>query len=687
MSPVRATWRRTIGHARNVLTTAFAVGGFLAVVAVLVAFGLSNAEGSRLTLAALWATSVSPVLPVFAALLGMGVWSDEIQSGRIEVLLATAVRERDLVIGKFLGVLTLVTLTALLSLSLMLVQLALFAPQALGGLHLVDFLPALAGVFLQGVLWSAVSVASSAVFRHAAAAACASVVLTVGLPRAVWSGLRMWSWFDRTSFGDMPFDAHALDMASGVFPLGAVICYVSFSAILVLVATKCVALRRMVGRGAGGIRASTSLALILALVLAGVVGVFASHVGVVLDTSLACASSSLSQRTRNILSEFGGGLSVTCFLPRSDKRFRSTGRFLRLLKAEAEAVGVTKCDVRYVDPRFDIGAAERLVRRGITEDSMVFESGRRMVAVSFDEGFGEHVWATAIRRLTAGPRRRSVYWTIGHGELAFDEYGPFGMSDIARDLSRDGYRNQRIDLATTQQIPGDCAMIVIAGAKDAFSRIELGRVEAFLREGGRLLVLLGSAKDEGVASILPSWGIRPVTGQLPKGATLTGSDVIVSDFADPVSAPLRGSRIILEKPLSFLPSAAAETGAGADSIKFAPIASVGTQAFAVAVERGSTAGNDLAIRPTRIVAVGDAVFALNGQLQSRANANREFLLNCAAYLSGTDVVETAGGGADFLVVGMDRSRRLQHAACSVLVLPGAVVLCLAAVAIRRRRRI
>ena len=40
MSPVRVTWRRTIGRARSLYSTAFAAGGFLAATAALFAFKL-----------------------------------------------------------------------------------------------------------------------------------------------------------------------------------------------------------------------------------------------------------------------------------------------------------------------------------------------------------------------------------------------------------------------------------------------------------------------------------------------------------------------------------------------------------------------------------------------------------------------------------------------------------------------
>lgn len=114
MSPIRVTCSRTIGMARNLYSTALAISGFLAAAAVIFAFGIESAEGGRLSLAAVWAASVSPVLPALAAFLAMDVWSDERQTGRVDMLLSVAVREREFVIGKFLGVWAMVLMATLL---------------------------------------------------------------------------------------------------------------------------------------------------------------------------------------------------------------------------------------------------------------------------------------------------------------------------------------------------------------------------------------------------------------------------------------------------------------------------------------------------------------------------------------------------------------------------------------------
>jgi len=686
MSVVSVTWRRTVGRARSRFMSAFSAFGFLVAAGVLFAFNLAAAEGGQLPLAVVWATSVAPVLPALAAFLAMDVWSDERLTGRIDFLLSVAVKERSLTLGKFFGVLTMLLSLVALSLGVCVGVLAVLAPSALKDVSALSFAPGLFALCLQGVMWCALAVMASALTRHAAAAACATIALGVALPRGLWAALAMWAPAGRPAFGEMPLDAHALDMASGVVSTGTVTVYAVLTFIFLFIASKGVAAVRLVGRGARMVRVTTALAVVLSLVFAVLAILLALRLDVTLDLPVGSAATRFSPRMRSVLAESSGDMTITCFLSRSDSRFRQIGHFLRSLKREADAMGGVRLTIRFVDPRWDLGAAERLIRLGAKERSLVFEKARRFVALPLADGYGERICASTIRRLVLPPQRRNVYWTSGHGESAFDAYGTFGMSDIARELAREGYRNARIDLTGEAPIPGDCALILVAGAKEDFSRVELGRLDAYLKKGGRLLVLC-SAEQGGVSSLLPSWGLRPLAQPLTGVRTLSGSDVIVSEFTDhAVSDPLKGAQVVLERPLSFAPSAATESGLGADRLEFAPLAKAGHLSVAAAVERGAGAKSDLAIRPTRIVAIGDTTFVMNGSLAARANANRDFFVNSVAFLSGTDASAASGIAADVLASGLDRAGRLRLGLVLAAWVPLGLLLVLLAAVWRRRIR-
>ena len=688
MSAISVTWRRTVGRTRSLYSTPLAVGGFLAAAGATFAFALESAEGGRLPLAAVWAASAAPWLPALAAFLAMDVWSEERLTGRVDILLTTAVRERDLVFGKFLGVWTMVLASTAFFLVSSVASLWAFASPALSGAAPTGLALAFAALAVQSALWCAASVALSAMFSHAAAAACTSIMLTAALPRGLWAGLMAWSREGRPAFGEMPLDAHVVDFASGVVSVGTAVAYLVVTILLLFVAVKCVLSLRLVGRGAFGLRVSTGVSVLLAVAAAALSVRLAMRMDVTFDMSDVGSPGVLSSRTKSILAESSGDVTVTCFLPRSDARFRMVAHFLRSLKRASASVGGARFNIRFVDPRWDLGAAERLVRRGVATESLVFEKkGRRVVALPLADGVSERVCASTVRRLSAPPPRRNICWTVGHGEYSFDAYDAFGMSDVARHLSREGYSNAAIDLSSSRQVPGDCALVMVAGAKDDFSRAELETLDSYLRGGGRLLVLMNTVRAGGLTSLLSAWGLRPQEQEAAAAKTISGTDVIVSEFADhAVTSPLKGLRVVLERPVSFAPSSAATAGTGADRIEYAPLASAGAVTPAAAVERGTGAGKDLAIRPTRLVVVGDAGFVLNGQLASRANANLDFFLNCIAYLAGTDAPGASGAEAGLLVSGMDRTARVRHVVCTSVAVPAVVFVFLAGMAFRRRHR-
>ena len=686
---VSVTFERTLGFSRSLYTTVIAFAGFLAASSALFLFSVDAAEGSAATLASLWAAGASPFLPVLAALYGMETWSGERRSGRIETLLASPVRERDMVVGKFLGVWAMMVFSIVVFHVSSAVAVSWFAPKLMAGQGMFSFLPAFAGLALQSALWSAVAVMMSSFTRSSALAACLSIALTVALPRGLWWVARQWSGEGKSAFGEMPLDANAFDFASGLFSTADVFCYVAFSASALFIATKSIVSLRFSGKGTLGWKYSNMIAVMLSIVLAVTSASLASRLDFTIDIPVGRSAQWGRDRTRKILSETRGRIDVTLLLSRKDSMFRPLAHSLRALSGLADSAGGARLAVRYVDPVWDVGPAERLVREGVEGPGIVFSKGRRMEVLPISGGLDDRAVASAIRKVALPPQRRTICWVAGHGESSFESYGSFGMSDIARDLVREGYRNQTLELTSDSQIPQDAALVIVAGAKNGFASIETGRLEAYLHQGGRLLVLIDSTDSVSLVSLLSAWGIMPLQASLPGAKTLSGTDVIVDGFGDhPITDPLKRSQLVFEKPLQFVPSAVAESlSAGADGIEFTELAKVGSATVAAISERGAGLGEDLAraIRPTRVAAIGDATFVMNAHLSSRANANRDFFLNAVAYLAGTGGTVGPGEHSFALVSGIDRATRLRFAASYVVGVPLllALVMCVF-VSLRRR---
>ena len=738
MRAIRVIFSRTFGTLSGSLSAAIAIAVFLAVAGGLFAHSLLEGEGGLTPMTVLWAVSAAPVLPVLAAVLTMRLVADERVLGRLELFLSAPVRERDIIVGKFLGAWLHVVLALVAYLAVPLVLLPFAAPALDAHLSFWSFLPAFGALLMQSALWCACGLLASVCFRPAAVAAVASIMLTVVLPYAAYQAAFIWMRGWRLHLSGMPFTVHLVDISTGLIQLSTLSLYFVMTAFALFASTKMLAVTRLRGRGFAGGRFSTAVVLSLGFVFSICAIALAGRFRVSVELSSRDGFSA-SDRTRQILAETSGEtVEVTCFLSRSAPAYRSARRLLRGLEATARGIAGVQLDVKTVDPRWDLGDAERLVKEGVAEGTLVFRRGRRHVNVPVADIFGvttngavevsaerlfegEGICASAVQKLSvAGGRRGTLYFTTGHGEWSANSYDvQYGMSDIARELSQDGYKIKDIDLAQSPKIPDDCAVMVVAGAREPFSRTELLRIDGFLRSGGRMLVLAAQSPNAGVGALLVEWGMRqlPFTAVSPT-RTFNGADVLVSDFGDhAVTRPLAGCTLLFESASVLEPTSSVGTNAvnaapavAVDRTEFTALArtdsgswgeadvSVRPWAFdptaepkgplvlAVALERGGGASKDLAFRPTRIVVIGDSSFAVNGALRRRANANRDFLLNAVAWLAGLDAFTESRTPDSVVATGLDRSGWIRFGLYAVLV-PASAVLLLAFMAALRRRRL
>jgi hypothetical protein len=365
-----------------------------------------------------------------------------------------------------------------------------------------------------------------------------------------------------------------------------------------------------------------------------------------------------------------------------------------------------------------------MVRAGAEEGSLVFRRGNRRIVLPVRDVFpastnaahavgadaliaGESVCASALQRLSLPVSREVVYWTTGHGEASFDSYDPvYGFSDIARDLRRDGYILEKLDLSAVPSVPGDCAVLVVAGAREPFARMEAARLEGWLRGGGRMLVLAAPGPNAGVGALLADMGVRMLPYTVISARTLSGTDVVARDFAEhAITRPLAGSTAVFEAPVPLSPSVAAKAEGTSFSelvrtdadawgesepatrpwTRDATVEPGGPLALAVALERGGGVARDVALRPTRVVVVGDASFVANGALSRRANANRDVFLNSVAWLAGLDALTAPRMPGGAVATGMDRALWMRFGFASALGLPLAVLLLGLLAAFRRGR--
>jgi hypothetical protein len=257
---------------------------------------------------------------------------------------------------------------------------------------------------------------------------------------------------------------------------------------------------------------------------------------------------------------------------------------------------------------------------------------------------GEKLFTSALLSVTS-PKPLNVCYLTGHGEHPLEGGDETGYLTFTSVLRQNYTQVQPLTLTGTNAVPMDCNLLVIAGPTAPLAESELERIDDYLHQGGRLLVLLNYIslkRATGLEKILAGWGVDVGRGTLSDGKnSFRGSDIVVMDFGPrphPIVNPLTGSALHL-----ILPRAVGRLDVGhppADAPRVEEIAFTspaatadsgdargpGRFSLAVAVEQGRVPGVITDRGSTRLVVVGDSIFLGNHQIESAGN--RDFL-GCA----------------------------------------------------------
>ncbi|MDR2848924.1 MAG: ABC transporter permease [Verrucomicrobiota bacterium] len=248
MSATSVTWLREVRAFRGAFSCGVPLAAFLSVCGWLFVVLLRSNEGSVLQVQSIWGLSVAPWLPILSAVLTMRLFSAERSTGMIDLLMSAPIRERELVIGKFLSALTVVAVTLGVSLA---VPLLLLPAQAsvpvLGSVRAVAFAATFLILLLQAAAWCAAGTLVSVLFRNQAAAAVSSLVLCAGVPVAVYAAVLAWMPDVRATTAWMPLLMHVYDFSTGLFSTSVIALYAAVTVFCLFACSKLLAFLRMRG--------------------------------------------------------------------------------------------------------------------------------------------------------------------------------------------------------------------------------------------------------------------------------------------------------------------------------------------------------------------------------------------------------------------------------------------------------
>jgi hypothetical protein len=254
---------------------------------------------------------------------------------------------------------------------------------------------------------------------------------------------------------------------------------------------------------------------------------------------------------------------------------------------------------------------------------------------------GERAFTAALMAVTS-PKPFKAYFLEDEGENPIDsDEDTFGYLKFAWTLAENYIEPHKLSLLGTNPIPADCDLLVIAGPADRIADPVLERIDQYLNQGKRLMVLFNFRsieKPTGLEPVLAKWGVNVGTNVIKDPENFTQAnlmDMKVYSFSKhPVVNALQSLplHLILPRSIGKLPSRSQPADAPVvDELAFSGPKSftdhnpgLGERRFPmmVAVEKGAIKDVVTERGTTRIIVTGDSIFLANHQIDS--GANRDF---------------------------------------------------------------
>jgi ABC-type uncharacterized transport system involved in gliding motility auxiliary subunit len=156
---------------------------------------------------------------------------------------------------------------------------------------------------------------------------------------------------------------------------------------------------------------------------------------------------------------------------------------------------------RFVNPDAEPGLAKAMKVRNY--GTVVLVGGDREEQVQLPE---EQELTNALIRLGQKGKKR-IYFLTGHGEPALDGVAKDDFTSLRKALEAANYEVKSLMLVTSDQVPPDAAVVIMASPKMALMSQEIERLSAYWDQGGAIMLLLDPESDGGLKKWLKAKGV------------------------------------------------------------------------------------------------------------------------------------------------------------------------------------
>jgi len=347
---------------------------------------------------------------------------------------------------------------------------------------------------------------------------------------------------------------------------------------------------------------------------------------------------SISQQTIKILANLDRDVRVIVFMSQNDGRRDKLESLL-----EEYTRHTNRLRYEFVDPDSRPALARQY---GVTSTgTLVFEAGEKRQQV---QGTSEQDITSGILKVTRAEAKR-VYYLVGHKEPGLEDSAQTGYSKVGNALRSNNYQVAELNLVISGTVPADAAALILAAPRTPLGEREVPAVWSYLRNGGKLFLLLDPLQTCGLED-----GLRDEYGIVfQEDLAYDPVNSIQGEPLMPVLVSYPWSQITKDLGLTFFPLARSitqttpspasvtvqkllqtstqswgETDLNTPNPRFDPEQDIrGPLTLGLTVEKESAPTGG----PSRLVLIGNASFASNVAFDQQSNG--ELFINCVNWLT------------------------------------------------------
>jgi ABC-type uncharacterized transport system involved in gliding motility auxiliary subunit len=383
---------------------------------------------------------------------------------------------------------------------------------------------------------------------------------------------------------------------------------------------------------------NTAVMIVLVLAIVGLVEAVSARHNARVDLT-ENKRHSLSPQTIQLLRNLKSEVNAVAFF-RSDQPGKRVAE--DLFKQYARYAN-GKLTWKVVDPDREPGLARRYAIEAY--GTVVLETATRSEKVTDAE---EEKLTNGLVRLTR-EGKRVVQVVQGHGEHELGNSERTGFSEAKGAMERANYEVKPLVLAREGKVPDGTALVIVAGPRNDLLPPEVDALDAYVRGGGKLFVMVNPFQNEGMKRYLVRYGLELgdnlVIEPNPIGRLFgIGPEVPIVQQYDPhpITRDMGGVTTLFPLTRTVTPGKTPETGVTAQ-----PLAQTSPQSWGEtdrdALNRGEArpdpqdprgplaVASVVTTEKARIVVYGTSTLASNQFLNLQGN--RDFFLNTVSWLA------------------------------------------------------